>query len=73
MTDTVAAHVLVVDDDPQIRQLLQEYLQTNGLRVSAVAHSIAMTELLSKETIDLIVLDLRLAGEDGMTVARKLR
>jgi two-component system OmpR family response regulator len=64
---------LVVDDDPQIRALLHEYLGENGLRVSAATNSQEMLRILNEETIDLIVLDLRLSGEDGMVIARSLR
>lgn len=69
----MSSHILVVDDDPQIRALLQEYLGENGLRVSAAANSQQMLRVLNEETIDLIVLDLRLSGEDGMMIARSLR
>ena len=73
MPETLRPHILVVDDDPQIRALLDEYLTENELRVSAVSNSAQMTEILAAETIDLVVLDLRLAGEDGMAIARTLR
>jgi DNA-binding response OmpR family regulator len=66
-------HILVVDDDAQIRSLLQEYLAEHGLRVSAAAGGVAMTQILSEEAIDLVILDLRLADEDGMVIARSLR
>jgi DNA-binding response OmpR family regulator len=66
-------HVLVVDDDPGIRELVSDYLGQNDLRVSAVADSRAMREMLAEEVVDLIVLDLKLKGEDGMGLARKLR
>jgi two-component system, OmpR family, response regulator len=73
MTDTIQPHILVVDDDPQIRGLLEEYLTENALRVSVVASGQQMAKILADETIDLVVLDLRLAGEDGMAIARTLR
>jgi DNA-binding response OmpR family regulator len=66
-------HILVVDDDPTIRELVCDYLGQNELRVSAVADGRAMHELLATEVVDLIVLDLKLRGEDGMGLARKLR
>jgi len=66
-------HILVVDDDPQIRGLLQDYLTEHGLRVSAAADGATMNQILSEETIDLVILDLRLADEDGMVIARSLR
>ena len=66
-------HVLVIDDDPQVRGLLQEYLTENALRVSAVSNTAEMSRILSEWAVDLVVLDLRLGGEDGMTIARSLR
>jgi DNA-binding response OmpR family regulator len=66
-------HILVVDDDPTIRELISDYLGNNDLRVSAVADGRAMQALLAAEVVDLIVLDLKLKGEDGMLIARRLR
>jgi DNA-binding response OmpR family regulator len=73
MPEGLQPHILVIDDDPQIRALLQEYLAENGLRVSAAATGKQMSQILADEPIDLIILDLRLAGEDGMAIARSLR
>jgi two-component system OmpR family response regulator len=73
MPEVLEPHVLVLDDDPQIRELLEEYLTQNGLRVSVVSKSADMSRILADEAIDLVVLDLRLAGEDGMAIARSLR
>jgi two-component system OmpR family response regulator len=73
MPETIQPHILVVDDDPQIRELLQEYLTENALRVSATSNGQQMTAILDDEAIDLVILDLRLAGEDGMAIARTLR
>jgi len=73
MPETIRSHILVVDDDPQIRQLLEEYLAQNALRVSVASSGKQMSEILADEAIDLVVLDLRLAGEDGMAIARALR
>jgi DNA-binding response OmpR family regulator len=66
-------HILVVDDDPQIRALLGEYLSENGLRVSTAATGRESMKILNEETIDLVILDLRLADEDGMSIVRDLR
>jgi two-component system OmpR family response regulator len=66
-------HVLVVDDDPTIRELVADYLGANEIRVSAVPDGAAMQVALQKEVVDLVVLDLKLKGEDGMALARKLR
>jgi two-component system OmpR family response regulator len=73
MPEVVQPHILVVDDDPQIRELLEEYLTENALRVSVASSGTQMSKILADEAIDLVVLDLRLAGEDGMAIARTLR
>jgi len=73
MPETVTPHILVTDDDPQIRALLNEYFAENGLRVSIASRSEEMSKVLTDEAVDLIVLDLRLAGEDGMSIVRALR
>jgi len=73
MQEVAQPHILVVDDDPQIRDLLTEYLGENGMRVSVAGNGQAMSQILADETIDLVILDLRLAGEDGMAIARSLR
>ncbi|MFM2340699.1 MAG: hypothetical protein RLZZ592_352 [Pseudomonadota bacterium] len=69
----VPRHILVVDDDPALRGLLAEYLGEHDLRVTAVASGREMFEVFDREAIDLVVLDLRLPGEDGLMLARALR
>jgi DNA-binding response OmpR family regulator len=66
-------HVLAVDDDPTIRQLIGDYLAQNEFRVTAVADGRAMQDVLASQVVDLVVLDLRLQAEDGMALARRLR
>lgn len=66
-------HILVVDDDAEIRNLLGAYLRKNGLRVTAVSDGKAMMQALDAGHVDLIVLDLMLPGDDGLTLCRKLR
>jgi len=66
-------HVLAVDDDPSMRQMIADYLSDNEMRVTAVSSGHAMAEVMTREAIDLLVLDLKLPGEDGMQIARKLR
>jgi DNA-binding response OmpR family regulator len=66
-------HVLAVDDDPQIRALLADYLGANEMRVTAVASSRELEDAMARDTVDLVVLDVRLQGEDGMQIARRLR
>jgi two-component system, OmpR family, response regulator len=73
MPTAIQPHVLIVDDDASIRALLTEYFTENGLRVSSAGDSAEMTAVLADAAIDLVVLDLRLAGEDGMAIARTLR
>lgn len=66
-------HILIVDDDRGIRDLLADYLVKNGYRSSAVAEGKAAAALLAQSRVDLIVLDLMLPGEDGLTLCRNLR
>ncbi|HET9106363.1 MAG TPA: response regulator [Steroidobacteraceae bacterium] len=73
MAETIQPHILVVDDDPGIRTLLTDYFTENDLRVSTADSGIAMSAILRESAIDLIVLDLRLAGESGMSIVRALR
>jgi DNA-binding response OmpR family regulator len=73
MAEAIQPHILIVDDDAAIRTLLTEYLAENGLRVSVAQTSAAMSAILAESAIDLVVLDLRLGGEDGMAIARRLR
>src|SRR5215213_1964613 len=68
-----AAHVLAVDDDPSVRKMIADYLGDNEIRVTALANGREIAEVMARETIDLVVLDLRMPGEDGMQIARKLR
>jgi two-component system, OmpR family, response regulator len=69
----ISGHILAVDDDPSVRQMIAHYLGDNEMRVTAVASGREIGEVMGRETIDLVVLDLRLPGEDGMQIARKLR
>jgi two-component system OmpR family response regulator len=66
-------HILIVDDDAEIRRLLGSYLLKNGLKSTAVADGKAMWQALEAARVDLIVLDLMLPGDDGLTLCRKLR
>lgn len=66
-------HLLVVDDDPGIRDLLSLYLAEQGFTVSAVPDGKAMDAWLADNTADLVILDLMLPGEDGLSLARRLR
>ncbi len=68
-----SAHILVVDDDREIRNLLSKFLAKNGFRVSLAADGREMRRVLAEAKIDLIVLDLRLPGESGLTLCGQLR
>jgi two-component system, OmpR family, response regulator len=66
-------HVLVVDDDRDIRQMVGDYLRRNGLRVSLAADGRELRAALDTSDIDLIVLDVMMPGEDGLSLCRNLR
>jgi two-component system OmpR family response regulator len=66
-------HILVVDDDAEIRTLLTRYLEKNGLRATAVGDGKAMWRVMATGAYDLVVLDLMLPGDDGLTLCRQLR
>lgn len=66
-------HLLIVDDDVEIRHLLRDYLQKNGYRVSTAHDGREMRTLLENHRFHLIVLDLMLPGDDGLVLCRSLR
>lgn len=66
-------HLLIVDDDRDIRDLLSEYLQKQGYRVSVAADGRAMRSVMDRAEPDLIVLDLMLPGDDGLVLCREVR
>ena len=68
-----AVRVLVVDDDPAIRNMLSEYLSTHGYEVAAAANGEAMRAELERAAPAVVLLDIGLPGEDGLTLARYLR
>lgn len=65
--------ILVVDDDARIRDLLRRYLTQEGFEVLQAEDGKALTRVLLREPVDLIVLDLMMPGEDGLSVCRRLR
>jgi DNA-binding response OmpR family regulator len=71
--ETQTAHILAVDDDASVRQMIVDYLGDNEMRVTAIASGREIVQVMARETIDLLILDLRMPGEDGMKIARKLR
>lgn len=72
MSNDDAARVLVVDDDPGIREVLTEYLSQHGFDAVGAASAAEMDRAMAVRTPDLIVLDLMMPGEDGLSVVRRL-
>ncbi len=66
-------HILIVDDDREIRDLVSSYLTKNGLRTSTAADGRQMRSFLDANTVDLIVLDVMMPGQDGLALCRELR
>jgi two-component system OmpR family response regulator len=66
-------HLLIVDDDREIRELLSRFLRKHGFRVSVAVDGRDMRRALEDRAIDLVVLDLMLPGEDGLALCRRLR
>ena len=66
-------HILIVEDEEFVRQLIAAYLEKDGYRLSVAGSAKAMHDVLDRETIDLIILDLGLPDEDGLTLIRQLR
>ena len=64
-------HLLVVDDDREIRTLISQFLTKHGYRVSSAANGAEMMQVLNTSRIDLIVLDLMMPGEDGLSLCRR--
>ena len=69
-----AAHILVVDDDPRIRQMLARYFEGEGYRVTTVADGVEMNVAMRQNSVDAVLLDLSLpGGRDGLDLARDIR
>ena len=66
-------HILVVDDDKELRALLSDFLARSGYRVSVAQNGAAMIQTLSAARIDLVILDIMMPGEDGLSLCRRLR
>lgn len=66
-------HILLVEDDPEICSLVRQQIEDNGWRVSVSQNAVEMDRILTNAQIDLIVLDLMLPGEDGLSICRRLR
>jgi two-component system, OmpR family, response regulator len=68
-----APHILVVDDEPAICELIENYLSGEGYRVSTAGDGAVMRQVMAQSPVDLVVLDLMLPGEDGFSLTRSLR
>lgn len=73
MVECIAPHVLALDDDPDVRAVVVDYLQANDLRITATSNGREMLAVLAAEPVDALLLDLRLPGEDGLAIARRVR
>jgi two-component system phosphate regulon response regulator OmpR len=71
MTDQT--HIVVVDDEPDLRGVVQRYLTRHGFAVSAAADASSMRDLIAERPVDLAILDVNMPGEDGFSLARYLR
>ena len=67
------AHIVVVDDDEDVRSTVAEYLRRNGFSVSEAEGGAALREIMGRRPIDLAVLDVNMPGDDGLTLAREIR
>jgi DNA-binding response OmpR family regulator len=68
-----ASHILVVDDDSRIRQMLTRYFEQQGYRISGATDGAAMRAHLTADRVDIVLLDIVMPGEDGLTLAHEIR
>ena len=66
-------HILMVDDDPDVREMVEEYLGAQGFRVSTAPGGAELRSILARERADLVLLDIKMPGEDGLSLARYIR
>lgn len=67
------SHIVVVDDDDDIRLSLAKYLRKHGLRVSVAANGDELTRVLATANVDLLILDIMMPGDDGLSICRRVR
>jgi len=72
-TEDGLKHFLIIDDDPGLRELVVDYLEGSGYKITAAADGNQMRTILAKQQIDLLILDLMLPGEDGLSLLRWTR
>ena len=70
---TAQPHILVVDDHAEIRHSVSRYLEKNGMRATGASNTVEMDDQLARESVDLIVLDIMMPGEDGLSACARLR
>ena len=68
-----APHILVVDDEPDLRRVLAEYLTKHGFAVRTAADGVELDVQLGKRAADLLILDINMPGENGLSIARRVR
>lgn len=73
MSPTLPCRILVVDDAPEIRDLIEFYLSGEGFAVDTADSGVALREVMKRQPVDLVILDLGLPGEDGLSLTRFLR
>ena len=67
------AHIVVCDDEPDVRETVAEYLRGKDFSVTAVDGGVALRAIIARQHVDVVILDLRMPGEDGLSLARHLR
>ncbi|MEH6526925.1 MAG: response regulator [Sneathiella sp.] len=67
------AHILVCDDEVDVREMLKEYLEKRGFKVSEAGNGVELRDVIEKDEIDLILLDINMPGEDGLSILRSVR
>lgn len=72
LSDEQQTHVVIVDDDAKLRSLASDYLQQHGFRVSTADSGAALRQILNRDGADIIILDIMMPGEDGLSIARSL-
>ncbi|MBW7477570.1 response regulator transcription factor [Paenibacillus oenotherae] len=69
----MSRHILIVDDDPKIAQLIEIYLANEGYTISKASDGLMALELMERETVELVILDIMMPGMDGLSVCIKIR
>ena len=73
MNQTIKRHIVVVDDDVDMRDVLKDTLTENGYQATTVADGESMWQVLNAQNCDLLIMDLRLNNENGLQLARDVR